>query len=1007
MRAKLQLIHLLLILLVTPSLLAQDNTWEATRFINGTQGVTLEHLDEANFSVLQLNVAKLKQQLQNAPLRSTSNGQSNVVIELPSVDGQLQQYRVVETAIFSSEAGANNHPEIKTYLGSRTDRSEARVRFSVTPMGLKAMISEPGRDLFFIQPVTKFSNGQYLVYNREARVGHIESFECSTEAVDVDLNMLQNTNNRDANDQLLRTYRIAISTTSEFTGFWDDGNASNGGPQEDALAQVVATLNRVNEVFETDMAINYVLVDTEDDPALDLIYSGTDPYGFNLSSQLQTNLTATVGEADYDIGHLFDYDDNNGFSGCIGCVCQAGKGSGFSAHLFTDNNGGPFFPDFFDVDYVPHEMGHQMGANHTFSFRSEGAGVNAEPGSGTTIMGYAGITGPNNVQNHSDAYFHYFSIVQILDNVTTAPNDCAITTAITNNAPVANAGSNYSIPQGTAFILKANATDADGTDILTYCWEQIDNGITTQNNFGPTKTTGALWRSRPPSTSPNRYMPVLERVLAGELTQINPSITANNTSWETVSTVARELDFALTVRDRSEAGGVGQFPQNSFDEMSVNVEEVPAFTVNTPPNWAAGSTQTASWVVGQTSLAPINCQNVNILFSSDGGATFIPLAQNTPNDGSQSITVPNVAEIDNARLWVEAADNIFYAVSPEFEISSAPDFNINITSFDTHECSVDDLIFNLDFATSNGFSENATFSVTGNPSGTNVTFSAPSLSSDGSFTMAISGLASVASNTYNLLVSATAGSISKSVALPIIIDNDPCASVANNSFDTSVTRVLFNTIDNVSAKPSGYSDYTAQVTDVNRESAYELTVQVNTDGDFETGTLAWIDWNQNCSFDDNESYNLGVAEDVEDGLPSNAPLSITVPADAVLGMTILRVSTRYASYPGPCSNGFDGEVEDYSLNVLTTLAVEDNVFENFSLFPNPNQGEFTIKLNSTSNQDIQVDVFDLRGRKVFNERFGNNSNFNQTLSLGNVQTGMYLVTISDGNRKTTKKIIIE
>jgi hypothetical protein len=288
-----------------------------------------------------------------------------------------------------------------------------------------------------------------------------------------------------------------------------------------------------------------------------------------------------------------------------------------------------------------------------------------------------------------------------------------------------------------------------------------------------------------------------------------------------------------------------------------------------------------------------------------------------------------------------------------------------------------------------------------------VTFSAPSLSSDGSFTMAISGLASVASNTYNLLVSATSGAISKSVALPIIIDNDPCASVANNSFDTSVTRVLFNTIDNVSAKPSGYSDYTAQVTDVNRESAYELTVQVNTDGDYEIGTLAWIDWNQNCSFDDNESYNLGVAEDVEDGLPSNAPLSITVPADAVLGMTTLRVSTRYASYPEPCSNGFDGEVEDYSLNVLTTLAVEDNVFENFSLFPNPNQGEFTIKLNSTSNQDIQVDVFDLRGRKVFNERFGNNSNFNQTLNLGNVQTGMYLVTISDGNRKTTKKIIIE
>ena len=186
------------------------------------------------------------------------------------------------------------------------------------------------------------------------------------------------------------------------------------------------------------------------------------------------------------------------------------KGSGFSAHSFQDNDGGPYQNDFFDIDYVPHEIGHQMGANHTWSFTSEGTGVNAEPGSGTTIMGYAGITDTNDVQDHSDPYFHYHSINQILNNLNL--RTCWTSTAITNNPPVANAGNNFTIPAGTAFVLRGNATDADG-DVLFYNWEQIDNGVTTTGNFGPTKTTGALFRSRPPSTNTNRYMPQFQESL--------------------------------------------------------------------------------------------------------------------------------------------------------------------------------------------------------------------------------------------------------------------------------------------------------------------------------------------------------------------------------------------------------------------------------------------------------------------------------------------------------------
>jgi len=286
MKITLHLTRMMIFFFATFSMLAQEETWEISQFRNGTDAVTLEHLDSKNHTVFQLNIQNLKQQLLNTPQRKESNGQSNTIIQFPNVKGELEEYRVVETSIFSSDYGANAFPNIKTYLGSRTDNSGTRVRFSVTPLGLKAMISEPGKDIFYIQPVTKVSNGQYLIYNRNAKINSSETFECLTEDLEVLSRSAAPSFERDANDQLLRTFRIAISTTSEYTGFWNDGNAGNGGPQDDALAQMVSTLNRMNEVFEVDMAITFLLVNTVDDPAIDIVYSGTDPYGGNLNGDL-------------------------------------------------------------------------------------------------------------------------------------------------------------------------------------------------------------------------------------------------------------------------------------------------------------------------------------------------------------------------------------------------------------------------------------------------------------------------------------------------------------------------------------------------------------------------------------------------------------------------------------------------------------------------------------------------------------------------------------------------
>lgn len=1106
---------IILFFFATFSSFAQVNVWEVSQFRNGTDDVTLQHLDSKNYSVFQLDIENLKQQLRNAPLRTASNGQSNTIVQFPNVKGILEAYRIVETSIFSSEYGANAHPNIKTYLGSRLDKSGARIRFSITPLGLKAMISEPNKDMFYIQPVTKVSNGQYLIYNREAKVDSSEVFECLTEDLEQLSRSAAPSLERNANDQLLRTFRIAISTTSQYTGFWNDGNAANGSPQEDALAEVVATLNRTNEVFEVDMAITFLLVDTIDDPAIDLIYFGTDPYGGNLNGDLQSNLTATVGEGDYDIGHLFNFGANNGNAGCIGCVCENGKGSGFSSHSFLDNDGGPYMSDFFDIDYVPHEIGHQMGANHTWSFGSEGTGVNAEPGSGTTIMGYAGITGLDDVQDHSDPYFHYYSILQILDNVSFAPNNCATTTGITNNPPEADAGVDYTIPNGTAFILKGNATDLDASDVLTYCWEQIDNGVTTSNNFGPNKSTGALWRSRPPSTSPDRYMPILERVLNGELTETNPVETVDNSSWETVSTVGRDLTFALTVRDRNEANGVGQTPQTDFDTMTVTVDASSGpFRVtsqNTNETWDVGSSQTVTWDVAGTDSGNVNTPTVNIVLSVDGGQTFpFVLASNVPNDGIHDVTVPLIGgDTTQARIIVEGNNNIFYAVNAtEFSIQES-EFIITFDEVATDVCQSNDATYTFTYNTFLGFSDTTSFNLSGLPAGASGTINPVSATTDNTNgTVTISVSEGLDPGSYPITFTATSGAVSQSsdlllnvfsstIAIPNLVS--PLSGALGVSLDTELswagdvnaenylveisTDLNFASVnESATVQTTSYTVsnlmtntlYYWRVTASNScgtpipSTVFSFTT-ANIECDTYTALDVPIDILETSNFLDNYTSVINVGNDA---LITDINVTINILHDWSNDLDIFLISPSGTTVELSTDNGIDndqdyintifdqeasdlitdgvspftgtfipegdlstlygemsggnwilsvdddfgfvdgGQITEFSLEictegVLSTIDQELNVSD-VVIYPNPNSGNFTVLMNSNLNsQAIKIGVFDIRGRQIFDNTYEATPNFRKSISLDNVQSGMYLVTIESGTNKTTKRIVID
>lgn len=770
---KLHLCFFFLFLFLSLTISAQDSYWRKSEINPGSSFSKLQNLDQSKYQIHALDMNALQSKLKAAPLRTATYNRSSVEVTFPTFEGKLERFRVVEAPVLSPEM-ALKYPNIKTYLGFSIDNPGARIRFSVTPQGLQTMTSYPDKPTLFTVPTKKGDISEYITYDRGVRIESKKDFECLTEDEVVPLKQFENTK-RDANDQILRTFRIAISVNGEYTNFYDDGNAGNGNGQEDALAQVVSTLNRNNEVFEVDMAVTFQLV-----TGVELIFpdGASDPYSGNPNAQLQNTLTSIVGEANYDIGHLFVYaNSTNGNAGCIGCVCVDGsKGSGFSQHPFTDNDGGPFMSDFFDIDYVPHEIGHQMGANHTFAFRTESASVNVEPGSGTTIMGYAGITGPDDVQDHSDPYFNYHSIRQILNNLQN--RTCWVPTPITNNPPIANAGNDFTIPAGTAFVLKGAAIDPDGGDVLTYTWEQIDHGLSTSANFGPTKATAGLFRSRPPSTNPNRYMPILSRVMAGQLTETNPIETANNTSWETVATVSRNLNFALTVRDRSEPNGTGQFPQSSFDVMTVTVDaSAGPFVVTsqtTNETWDVGSNQTVTWDVAGTDGGNINATTVNILLSSDGGLTFpYTAATNVANDGSHTFTVPAVGgDSSQMRVMVEANNNLFFAVNSTNFSAQESEFTLTLDTPSVNVCSPDDAIYTFTYNTFLGFNSTTTFSATGLPNGASASFNpATAIADDTQVTVTISGIGSVANGSYDFTLKGTSGAIERTASATLNVFN--------------------------------------------------------------------------------------------------------------------------------------------------------------------------------------------------------------------------------------------
>ena len=658
MKNKYPLLLLILILLVPWSKSHAQKMWHDVSVQDLQRNDNSLNAGPVAFRSLSLDIDALKATLKNAPV----SRESSFVLEFPLPTGEFEKFSVFEASIMAPELAAK-FPEIKTYAGQGIDDPTSTLRFDVTPKGLHAVIFS-AKGSVYIDPLNGDNIELYQSYFKKDFVTN--GSKTFTEFAPLDAGYRPATNKGStgsarASDGNLRTYRAAVSCTGEYAGF-------HGGTVTAAMAAIVTTMNRVTGIYEREVAVSFVLVANNDQ----IVYTNaaTDPYTNNsagaLIGQSQSNIDGVIGSANYDIGHTFS--TGAGGLASLGVVCTGGlKARGVTGT--SSPTGDPF-----DVDFVAHEIGHQFGGNHTFNGSSgncSGGNRNAstayEVGSGTTIQAYAGICTPQNIQNNSDDYFHAISLDEIINYITTGGNGCPTVTPIAGSIPTVDAGADFTIPISTPFTLTGTASDADG-DAITYCWEEFDLGPQGAPDIS-TNTTAPIFRSFAPTTDPSRTFP-----------QISDIVNNTQTLGEILPSVARTMNFRLTVRD-NRAGGGSVNDDAVVITVSSSAGPFEVSSPNTNVTWSSGTSQTVTWDVAGTDGSPVNAANVNILLSTDGGLTYpTTLASGVANDGSESITVPALAT-STARVKVEAAGNVFYDVSnADFTIESTGPCTVSVPS---------------------------------------------------------------------------------------------------------------------------------------------------------------------------------------------------------------------------------------------------------------------------------------------------------------------------------------
>jgi hypothetical protein len=611
--------------------------------------------DNATYTLYTLDQAELLTQLKQKG--------TDQYLALPTPDGSLRNFRIWRSQLLPAALAAK-YPDIATYSGVATDNATVTVKIDNSNDGFHAMVFD-GSKTYLVDPTEKISNGLYLVHYKNDELKKYDAAGCQL------INSISNaiaptaaTALKVVNGYQLRTYRIAIGCSHQYA---QAAVGTETPTKNQALAKIITSLNRVNGIYERELSITMKLVDKED--TIIFVKEAGDPYGAANSSTVallpinQQVCDTLIGIDNYDLGHVFCTAD--GGVSAPGVVCSFNGDRAQSATGRPDPTG-----DGFDIDYVTHEIGHEFGASHTFngSIGACGSGNGVaesayEPGSGSTLMAYAGICGLDNLQPHSDDYFHAKTLLQINDFVTHLPATCGIKTTTGNKTPyLPGFTASYAIPYLTPFELTAPAAvDSVADSVTNYCWEQWNLGDFTRT-FTATHYYGPIFRSFSPDTSRTRIFPRIDMVLTGQKSDAGNE----NAQGEKSPDVARFLTFKLTVRNILNGFGCFQFPDDSIHLDAINTGAPFEVTSQNNPNikYLAGTKQNVTWNVVTSNLPPIGADSVNIYLSLDGGYTWPYKLGTYPNTGGATVTIPEIAATTaKARIKVKGAGNVFFNIN--------------------------------------------------------------------------------------------------------------------------------------------------------------------------------------------------------------------------------------------------------------------------------------------------------------------------------------------------------
>lgn len=595
-----------------------------------------------------------------AALEAAPEVGEGAVVWLPTAREGDEPFEAWSSPVMAPELGAK-YPQIRTYAARSLREPGVTARIDLSQNGLHAIVLRGGRgELLSAVP------GDPALVTRGGVGQGYEGWECLVPAGEGSGAPAWS----ERGPLTLRRLRAAVACTGEFT---TDASAAQGRATNlaDGLAAVVTMVNRANALLERDVAVRLELVPNNDllvflNPATDP-YSGTDS-GANLSANIST-CSSRIGNTNFDIGHVLTRIP--GGVAYLQAPCTNNRAGGVSGLPRTDTG------DPFDPQVLMHELGHQLGANHTFNgsidrcLNNRNGSTAWEPGSGTTILSYAGgcpvgnVPPGDNIVVNRDVMYHSGSLLEMRAWLAGGGATCGSQLAVANRAPLLDSvppATGLAIPIGTPFELAAAVSDPNG-DGVTHSWEQFDLGPQ-QPLTGADNGLSPLFRCFAPRAEAARVFPQWSDILSGvatpgeRLPQFAPAT----------------RKFRLVARDNFPGAGGVTISHNI--EVQV-VQGAGPFVVTAPTTGQVRSgSGTVRWDVAGTALAPLNATQVKIDLSLDGGATFgTVLSESEPNDGEATVDFPGV-DSAAARVRVRAIGGVFFAVSGEFTLLACePDYN--------------------------------------------------------------------------------------------------------------------------------------------------------------------------------------------------------------------------------------------------------------------------------------------------------------------------------------------